>query len=181
VRRARDQATRDSDGKPSQGFRTSLSFKDEFRCLVAALYGQASSSLTAKDVALRCAYYGKGHITAKEMQAGFKRDEDAFTFAALFNRRVYYLRDLKQLMEGEFLAGRELWTLYNEHQASLKKRDKQIHDEITFAVPTQESDKESIAAFDKRLTNLTSQVSELKQYILWAGFGIFIILMILHR
>ena len=64
-----------SDGKVIEGYHTSLSIKDEFRCLVAALYGRGfvkgtfviHGSPTPKDVALRCAYYGKGNITAKEM------------------------------------------------------------------------------------------------------------------
>ena len=55
---------RTSDGKVNEGYVTSLPLKDEFRCLVAALYGRGHGSPRAKDVALRCAYYGKGDITA---------------------------------------------------------------------------------------------------------------------
>jgi hypothetical protein len=59
---------RSSDGKAIEGLHTPLSIKDEFRCLVAALYGRGfvnghfvvHGSPGAKDIALRCAYYGKG-------------------------------------------------------------------------------------------------------------------------
>ncbi|MBM3543533.1 MAG: hypothetical protein FJX44_03360 [Alphaproteobacteria bacterium] len=75
-----------SDGKPIEGRFTSLPIKDEFRCLVAALYGRGfvnnafvlHGSANAKDVALRCAYYGKGDITPNEMKAGYKRDKEVF-------------------------------------------------------------------------------------------------------
>jgi hypothetical protein len=65
-----------SDGKVIEGRFTSLSIKDEFCCLVAALYGRGfvnkafvvHGSPGAKDITLRCAYYGKGDITAKGMR-----------------------------------------------------------------------------------------------------------------
>jgi hypothetical protein len=85
---------RHSDGKVIEAYHTSLSIKDEFRCLVAALYGRGfvnnafvvHGSLGARDVALRCAYYGKADITANEMKAGYKRDKEVFVFAVLVNR-----------------------------------------------------------------------------------------------
>jgi hypothetical protein len=63
--------------------------KDEFRCLIAALYGktyakQQDGSLgycNCADVALRCAFYGNAQLTSKEMHKGRERDADAFEFA----------------------------------------------------------------------------------------------------
>jgi hypothetical protein len=60
-----------SDGNPIDGYFTSLSLKDEFRCLVAALYGGtfANNKIAVqggpkeKDVAMRCAYYGNADLT----------------------------------------------------------------------------------------------------------------------
>jgi hypothetical protein len=110
---------------------------------------------------LRCAYYGKGNITAKEMKAGFGRDGDAFAFAALFNTSVYSGRDLQQLVEDEFLAGRELWALYNKHQALVSERKKQR--DLFFGKGAeggeQSSVKESTAVANKRLNELTSASS----------------------
>ena len=174
---------RDSEGKPSEGFRTTLPLKDEFRCEIAALYGRGFEgdhavqigSPKAKDVALRCAYYGKGDMTAKEMKAGFKRDGDAFTFAVLFNPKIYFRRELQQLVEEEFLAGNELWSLYERHKALVKERKEQRRLFLGIGV---ESEKPT-EAIEKQLNELVSQVSKLKLYVGWIGSGVLIVLMIL--
>jgi hypothetical protein len=61
--------------------------KDEFRCLIAALYGKEAGYARNKtvvldtDVALRCAFYGSAELTSKEMHKGRERDGAAFVFA----------------------------------------------------------------------------------------------------
>lgn len=95
-----------------EGYFTVLPIRDEFRCLIAALYGRGFANKKtilhgdrdAKDVALRCAYYGKGELTAKDMEAGHKKDEDVFAFAAILNSHVHQRRELRKLMEDEYLA-----------------------------------------------------------------------------
>jgi hypothetical protein len=73
--------------KPDEGFLTSLEMKDEFRCLIAALYGKTYANnktvVTARDVALRCAFYGNAELTPREMRKGRGRDGTAFVFAVL--------------------------------------------------------------------------------------------------
>jgi hypothetical protein len=99
-----------SDGEVIEGHHTGLSIKDEFRCLIAALYGRGfvnnafvvHGSPSAKDVAVRCAYYGRGDITANEMKAGYKRDKEAFVFAVLFNSRIYDNPALRKPLQEEF-------------------------------------------------------------------------------
>ena len=68
------------DGK-MEGYFTSLSLKDEFRCLIAALYGTTFSnnksavqgSRSAKDVAMRCAYYGNAHDLLPNLPSFIRR------------------------------------------------------------------------------------------------------------
>jgi hypothetical protein len=94
--------------KPNEGFLTSLEMKDEFRCLIAALYGKTYANnktvVTARDVALRCAFYGNAELTPREMRKGRGRDGTAFVFAVLFNDHVYLKPKLRKLLE-EYLTG----------------------------------------------------------------------------
>jgi hypothetical protein len=99
------------EGKPIEGYFTSLSLKDEFRCLIAALYGRTWSnnkftvqgSPSSRDVAMRCAYYGNAELSAKEMKAGFERDADVYVFAAMYNRELLFNSKLRKLFEEEQL------------------------------------------------------------------------------
>jgi hypothetical protein len=92
----------------AEGFLTSLEMKDEFRCLIAALYGKTYANnktvVTARDVALRCAFYGNAELTPREMRKGRGRDGTAFVFAVLFNDHVYLKPKLRKLLE-EYLTG----------------------------------------------------------------------------
>jgi hypothetical protein len=103
----------DDKERPDEGYFTSLEMKDEFRCLIAALYGKTYadnqtvvlSTATAPDVALRCAFYGNAQLTSKEMHKGRERDADAFEFAVLFNDHVDLKPELRKLLEEEYLTG----------------------------------------------------------------------------
>jgi hypothetical protein len=125
-----------SDGKVSEGYHTSLSLKDEFRCLVAALYGRGfvnnasvlHGSPTAKDIALRCAYYGQGDITPKEMKAGYKRDKEAFIFAVLFNGRIYDSPKLRKPLQEEFWGG--MFGRYSKYKSEREQRREQRHESL---------------------------------------------------
>ena len=99
------------DGKPykGKGQFTRLSLTDEFRCLIAAMYGGGYSdgksyvhgSPTASDVALRCAYYGKAELALDEMKEGYKRDGGAYVFASLLNFHMYDGRERTKLFEDQ--------------------------------------------------------------------------------
>jgi rRNA-processing protein FCF1 len=97
------------EGKPVEGYFTSLSLKDEFRCLIAALYGRTWSdhklavqgSPSAKDVAMRCAYYGNAELGAQEMTRGYKRDQGVYVFATMYNSNLFSNDRLRKLFEEE--------------------------------------------------------------------------------
>jgi hypothetical protein len=103
------------DGKPSEGYFTSLSIKDEFRCLIAALYGTtwSNSRLTvqgspsAKDVAMRCACYGNAQLSERQMKAGYHRDGGEYLFATIYNKNLFSNSKLRKLFEEEQLGWRD--------------------------------------------------------------------------
>lgn len=77
------------------GWYTDLSYVEEFKCLVAALYGRQYDATAEKivyvgrldsdDIVCRCAYYGNMEMSAKEIRAAYELDGDVFVFAALAN------------------------------------------------------------------------------------------------
>jgi hypothetical protein len=98
--------------KPIEGYFTALSLTDEFRCLIAALYGRTWSnnkfavqgSPSAKDVAMRCAYYGNAELSEKEMKAGYERDQEVYVFATMYNNNLFSNSKLRKLFEEEQLG-----------------------------------------------------------------------------
>jgi hypothetical protein len=154
---------RSSDGKAIEGLATSLSIKDEFRCLIAAIYGKGYPELTAeellkkdyskfrsfihgspnaKDVALRCAYYGKGDITPQTMRAGYKRDKDVFVFAVLFNDKIYNSPALRKPLREGFWEG--MFSRYSKYKKEREQRKRQKHEELWGAEDTDESDADDV-------------------------------------
>jgi len=186
---------RDARGKAREGYFTSLPFKDEFRCIIAALYGSGyvngkrviHGSQNAEDVAFRCAYYGKGDITAQQMAAGYKRDRNVFTFAVLFNNNVYE-RKLRALLEEQYLGAmsdryfkylqqkRKRWP-YDPGPLSQELRDQAAESGIQF-----EAVQPTTTDLGRRLNNLTAEVSKLKRDILWVScIAIAIMIAILYK
>ena len=116
-------------GEPFEGYYTNVGLKDEFRCLVAALYGRGFSknrmimhgSANASDIALRCAFYGKAELTKKEMVAGYKRDGSAYQLAAIFNERIYSHPELRKFFEEDQLAFTDLERKYQENLKLVKQ------------------------------------------------------------
>lgn len=99
--------------EPSEGYFTPMGLVDEFRCMLAALYGRAlekegyrvHGSPKSTDIAARCAYYGKANLDEKAMRAGYTKDNGTFVFAALYNDHVFFTAKLRELLEEECLAG----------------------------------------------------------------------------
>ena len=105
---------------PLEGSFTSLSLKDEFRCLIAALYGTTYSnnrlavqgSPSAADVAMRCAYYGNAELSAKQMKADYHRDRDVYLFAVMYNDNLFRNHKLRKVFEEEELLSGDLLRRY---------------------------------------------------------------------
>ena len=95
-----------------EGYYTELSLVDEFRCMVAAIFGRwiengvsefkFAGSPASTDVALRCAYYGNASaktLAGPEWDAAVAKDGSTFTFAALFNDYVLLDKSLRASLE----------------------------------------------------------------------------------
>jgi hypothetical protein len=115
--------------EPSEGYFTPMGLVDEFRCMLAALYGRGlekegyrvHGSPKSTDIAARCAYYGKENLDEKAMRAGYKKDNGTFVFAALYNDHVFFTAKLRKLLEEECLAG-GLIGRYRKRCEQLQKR-----------------------------------------------------------
>jgi hypothetical protein len=129
------QAPASEKDTSKDGYFTTLSMRDEFRCLVAAMYGChfyrgkddmfTSSILGSPDShneILRCAYYGKARLTEKEMRSGFVRDQNVYLLAVLCNESVYHKPALRKLLEDEQLLGSDLTYIYRRRCEQIHKR-----------------------------------------------------------
>lgn len=94
---------------------TELSPSEEFRCLVASLYGEyrsgdgsgygISGASDSSDIARRCAFYGNAKLTKAEMQEGFDKDDEVYLLSVLNNMHIYWNEDLRRLLEEKHLRG----------------------------------------------------------------------------
>jgi hypothetical protein len=121
-----------SDTKNAQ--QQQLHSPDEFRCLIAALYGGDKAILqqhnVSDDVAIRCAYYGNAKLTLQEMKAGYERDGKMFSLAVLFNGHVLHNVVWRNPLECRYLIDEGLYRRRCEHQyLHLPSLDKRIEEE----------------------------------------------------
>jgi hypothetical protein len=172
-----------------EGYYTALSKKDEFRCLIAALYGRAGGDCEADDVALRCAFYGNGDLTSEEMVAGYKRDDSTFVFAATLNRNVHQSPDLRRIMEEKYLD-RYTGNRWLKYDKQIRRKWPNLVPPISQTILTITENKvteskepdaiaEAIAELQKSLIALTARVSEARQLML-VGAVVLILLIYFH-
>jgi hypothetical protein len=107
---------------------TDLTFAEEFRCLVASLYGRTweqnafvvQGALDDPDVARRCAYYGNAALNTKQIQEAFERDGKALCFAAINNHSI--MLESKSRAALECLLGGDLLRMYEARCNGLAKK-----------------------------------------------------------
>ena len=86
-----------------------ITFVDEFRCLMAAIYGGLKKNtdradlLKSDDVAVRCRCYGSGKVNIKQMEEDFERDSGAYILASLFNLSLLRSQKERRFFEEEQL------------------------------------------------------------------------------
>ena len=98
-------------GEEREGYYTHLPLREELRCLIASLYSRRRSTAKSgpgvfgspddNDIARRCAFYAGTNLSEKQIEAGFKKDEDLFVFAVLKNPYVLQLTKNRALIEGQ--------------------------------------------------------------------------------
>ena len=122
---------------------------------------------------IRCAYYARGQLTAKEMAAGYEKDGPVFTFAAMLNSRVHQQGDLRKLMEEDYLNLDDhmtrRWLKYDEQvRKAWPNSTPQVSEELAAETATRPIDavQLSITDLQKGLMTLTSRVSQLRQLII---------------
>jgi hypothetical protein len=161
----------------NRGYWTRLSFKDEFRCLIASLYngGYADNksinfgNCYADDVALRCAYYANTDLTKKDMQKWFAKDGEIFVFAAILNSRVHKYAHLRELMETEYLSGDTAlrWLKYDEQLREAQPSFvPPVSDELPVETKPKDETLRSITELRKLLSVLDTRLSGLRRLII---------------
>jgi hypothetical protein len=122
------------DAAEREGYYTHLSLVDEFRCLIASIFGRwydksspdgfkFAGSMDSDDVALRCAYYGSAPaktLAGAAWDTAAAKDSSAFTFAVLFNDNVYLDRALRAKLEDSLDSGRQL--IYGNRCAQIAEK-----------------------------------------------------------
>ncbi|MGF6440152.1 hypothetical protein [Paraburkholderia youngii] len=114
--------------KDETGEYTGLPLADEFRCLIAALYGKVLvdkklvpvGKPDSDDVALRCAYYGNAKMTPEEVAAAREKDGATLAFAALCNPDLTL--SVQTRAEVEEIVSWDLERLREKRYAELKAR-----------------------------------------------------------
>ena len=154
-------------GEEMEGNFTDLSLTEEQRCNFAALYGRGFAngqsvdfgSPNAKDVALRCAYYGSGSITEKEMKAAYKRDKSVYLFAVASNSNIITNGKLRKLYEEQ--SGRDLSKQYRKHLAALEKQiDEQVSHKSAQGADSEDTNVERLERIEAAAVALQSKVTE---------------------
>jgi hypothetical protein len=179
-------------GQPREGHFTVLTIVDEFRCLLAALYGKSRRNdkydILGKpndaDVAARCAYYGKADLDQKAMKKGYHKDSDVFTFAVLFNDHVLRSVHLRKLLEEEYLCGglipryqkrciqiNKKWPNFNPEPLTewLQKIDTGNNTRGSASPPTGSSEiHRKLTQLDEKLNKLNNFAIGIEVIVIWA-------------
>ena len=180
-----------------EGYYTGLSLVDEFRCLVAAVYGRhfvyekgklsefvQLGAPNSPEVALRCAYYGKAPLTEPEMQAGFERDKQAYVLAVLCNDHVFYRDHLRQLLESEQL-GEDLRHVYRRRCEALHDKrasfdPRPMSEWLAEGAPPTSGELAKLEALEAKVDALAKPVTTSQSWIMW-GFIIIGVLILAIR
>lgn len=186
---------RDED---SEGYLTSLTYVDEFRCMVAALYGEWSKGKNeleivggpeSADVALRCAHYGNAALTKEAMRAGYERDKEVFTLAALSNTHLFHKRELRAELE-DMISG-DLRRVYVERCEQIHRRwpnfdprpvsesGRDVLDDVIESRPTEEMT--ALSQIASQVTELQKSLGKVHSVAVWGLLAVFAAIIYFNR
>lgn len=106
--------------KDNDSYLTPLNYVDEFCCVLAAIFGYYRNkesghsvvqigSLDSPNLIERCAYYGNGKLSVKEMDTAFAKDEGVYLLAVLYNQSVLTGKETRYHLEAEQIEGDFIW------------------------------------------------------------------------
>ena len=163
-------------GKKDDYTDTGLSRRQELRCLISALHGKSykegvvvHGSADDDDLVKRCAYYGNGRLEVKDIDTGFKRDNELFTFAAMYNDALFSDRKTRRFFEEECLCGRDIW-LYQMRCQQIHRR-RSSFDTRPSAEWMLDGEKEKVRyATEHQIAEVHASVKELQKFAMYASF-----------
>lgn len=178
------QAPASEKDTSQDGYFTTLSMRDEFRCLVAAMYGRhylgkddklpsSIFSLNLDGEILRCAYYGSAQLTEKEMRSGFDRDQDVYLLSVLCNDSVYHKPTLRKLLEGEQLHGNLRYT-YRRRCEQIHKRypafdPRPVSEWLIEESPPESEELTILRQLETTVAGITKAVKSIQTWIFWGS------------
>ena len=181
-----------SKGEDREGYYTGLTFNEEFRCLIAVLYGRSyannetkiAGSADASDPVLRASYYANTKLSEKGMEAANGKDGPLFIFASLWNTSLFHDKKLRSLFEEKYLTGAFIG-LYRQRLLQLKQRwpnmdiepaTDWIKEEIEGSDPTLLVPHSSVS-YDAEFADIKRRFGVLEKNLLW---GLVILAVILY-
>jgi hypothetical protein len=150
---------------------TGLPDREEFRCLIAALYGRTYNkqgvvihgSADDEDIARRCAYYGNANLDVKAIQQGFKKDDATFVFAAVLNDSILLNRKTRRELE-ECIGGGYLHR-YRRRCEQLHKRWPSFDPRPTveWMVEEEPTPDQPVVRVQEQVTNLADRLARIER------------------
>jgi hypothetical protein len=190
--------------KYHEGDASSLDLKEEFLCMLAAVYGWYSTktpdnkmklvylgSADSPDLLMRCAYYSdERKVTPEKLQKGYDRDGDAFVVAALYNDTLFWDAKNRAMLEG-FISGR-LIHRYKRRCEQIKKRSPQfdlkpvseqgaalLEDEDEVAQPTE--DQKRLERVEVMLAATSKQLQSVYKILSWVLILVVVAVVLIWR
>jgi hypothetical protein len=190
--------------KYHEGDAPGLDLKEEFLCMLAAVYGWYSAktpdnkmkiiymgSADSPDLLLRCAYYSDDRkIATEQMQTTHDRDGDAFVLAALYNDTFFWDAKKRASLEG-FLRGR-LIHRYKRRCEQIKKKHPEfdmnpvskqgaalLRDEDKLVRPTE--DQKRLERVELMLAATTKQLQSVYKVLTWVLILVIVAVVLIWR
>jgi hypothetical protein len=177
---ALDRWTRDETGevqdlnKGDAYTNTGLTQRQELRCLIGALYGRSykkhvrvHGTAEDEDVARRCAFYGNGKLDVKDIDAGYKRDNVVFVFAAIFNDDMLLNRKTRLHFEEECLNSSDTY-LYEMRCQQLHRRRRSFDPRPTADWMVDDETEREHFATERQVSQIQASVKELQKLVSYA-------------
>ena len=189
----------ENKGEDQEGHWTGLSLVDEFRCMIAALYGSYYNDKSFKervqlggpndsDIALRCAFYGNGKLTVEQMKAAHERDSGAFVLSALTNMNVYYSNECRAAVE-EMLNEQFFW-LYKRRLEQIRTGGR-LHRDLRplteYAAEIDEDRKPpsdemtTLTRIEARVDKIEERIREMWKYGFWWAIALLAVVLFLKH
>lgn len=169
---------RDYRGETEEGVYTDLPLAEEFRCIVAAVYGsrlvgsgyERAGTPNSTTIYERCAFYGSAPLTKKLVAEYFAKDGTAFGLAFSFNESAMSDNAAREAFEENSFRWPDT---YRRRMAGLARKRKYLRTVIARWDNDDDETKDSVSAsfarIEKDIAALTKEIRR-QGWLLGVGF-----------